>query len=94
MSRNVNKGCCKCHAGGPHEHTESNDGYDALHYIGLILCVCLSYQSLLCLYQEGVLFTTQEIWDKLHVQLHQAMNGVEKSISKMQTASGIKDKVA
>ncbi|KAK0430592.1 hypothetical protein EV421DRAFT_1912712 [Armillaria borealis] len=49
---------------------------------------------MLCITLEGVLHTAQEIRDKLHAQLRQAMNGVEKSVSEMQTASGIKDKVA
>ncbi|SJL18296.1 uncharacterized protein ARMOST_21882 [Armillaria ostoyae] len=72
---NGNMGCRKCHTGGPHEHTESDFGYDALHY-------------------EGVFRTAQEIRDELQKQLRQAMYGVEKTVSDMQTATGVKDKVA
>ncbi|KAK0211405.1 hypothetical protein IW262DRAFT_1450617 [Armillaria fumosa] len=63
---NANMGCRKCHAGGCHEHTESDSSYDALHYAK----ICL----------------------ELEKQIHQAMQGVEKTVSDMQTATGVKDK--
>lgn len=30
---NGNMPCRKCHVGGPHESTESDEGYDAFHYV-------------------------------------------------------------
>ncbi|KAK0430360.1 hypothetical protein EV421DRAFT_1893571 [Armillaria borealis] len=45
------------------------------------------------LHYEGVFHTAQEICEQLEKQIHQAMHGVEKTVSDMQTATGIKDKV-
>ncbi|PBK86015.1 hypothetical protein ARMGADRAFT_1047955 [Armillaria gallica] len=89
---NGNMGCRKCYAGGWHENMESNEGYHDLHY------VCMFFTSTIngpdyCL-KEGVFRTTQEIREQLEKQIHQAMHGVEKTVSDMQTATGIKDKVA
>ncbi len=44
--------------------------------------------------QEGVFRNAQEIRDEIQKQIRQAMYGVDKSVGDMQTASGIKDKVA
>lgn len=33
MGGNANCGCRKCKTGGPHYHTESDEGYHALHYV-------------------------------------------------------------
>jgi len=33
MGGNANCKCCRCQAGGDHKHTESNDGYYALHFV-------------------------------------------------------------
>ncbi|KAF8056083.1 hypothetical protein FPV67DRAFT_1732296 [Lyophyllum atratum] len=35
MGGNANCGCRKCKAGGPHEHTESDEGYHSLFFAGI-----------------------------------------------------------
>ncbi|KAK0243536.1 hypothetical protein EDD85DRAFT_919320 [Armillaria nabsnona] len=77
---NGNLPCRKCHVGGPYESTESDEGYNAFHYASLCF--------------EGVFRNAQEIRDEIQKQIRQAMYGVNKSVGDMQTASGIKDKVA
>ncbi|KAK0467035.1 uncharacterized protein EV420DRAFT_1636068 [Desarmillaria tabescens] len=46
------------------------------------------------LHYEGVFRSAQGIREELEKQIRQAMHGVEKMVTEMQTATGIKDKVA
>lgn len=41
IGSNANCKCCKCKVGGPHEHTESDEGYHSLHF------VCINYNTFL-----------------------------------------------
>ncbi|KAJ7176872.1 hypothetical protein C8R46DRAFT_989066 [Mycena filopes] len=75
MGGNANCGCRRCLAGGPHEVTESDAGYHAMHY-------------------GGVPRFAADTKKNLEEQIKLAMGGVEAPISRMQTATGVKDKVA
>ncbi|KAJ7474227.1 hypothetical protein FB451DRAFT_1351527 [Mycena latifolia] len=75
MGGNANYGCRRCMAGGPHEHTESDEGYHSMHYAGLPRFAAQTKKT-------------------LEEQIRLATYGVEAPISKLQTATGVKDKVA
>ncbi|KAJ6600335.1 hypothetical protein DFH09DRAFT_1497797 [Mycena vulgaris] len=75
MGGNANLGCRRCMAGGPHEHTESDEGYHSLHF-------------------PGIARSAAETKKTLEDQIDLAMYGVESPIKKLQTATGVKDKVA
>ncbi|KAJ7847525.1 hypothetical protein B0H13DRAFT_2255356 [Mycena leptocephala] len=77
MGGNANCGCRRCKAGGPHDHTESDEGYHSVHYAGLPRFAAQTKHNL-----------------ELETQIKLAMYGVEAPISKLQTATGVKDKVA
>lgn len=49
---------------------------------------------ILMIIQESVFWNAQEIPNEIQRQIRQAMYGIDKSVSDMQTALGIKDKVA
>ncbi|KAJ6615575.1 hypothetical protein B0H10DRAFT_2164804 [Mycena sp. CBHHK59/15] len=75
MGGNANCGCRRCKAGGPHEVTESDEGYHAMHY-------------------AGVPRLAAETKKTLEDQIDLAMYGIEAPITRLQTATGVKDKVA
>ncbi|KAJ6608000.1 hypothetical protein B0H10DRAFT_1816685 [Mycena sp. CBHHK59/15] len=75
MGGNANCGCRRCKAGGPHEVTESDDGYHSMH-------------------NAGIPRLAAETKKTLEDQIKLAMYGVEAPISRLQTATGVKDKVA
>ncbi|KAJ6611032.1 hypothetical protein B0H10DRAFT_1810513 [Mycena sp. CBHHK59/15] len=75
MGGNANCGCRRCKAGGPHEVTESDAGYHAMHYAGIPRLAAETKRT-------------------LEEQIDLAMYGVEAPISRLQTATGVKDKVA
>ncbi|KAJ7063307.1 hypothetical protein C8F01DRAFT_1229908, partial [Mycena amicta] len=75
MGGNANRKCRVCKAGGNHEHTESDEGYHALHFAGVARTAAETKQTLL-------------------QQLDLAMYGIKAPIEKLQTATGVKDKVA
>ncbi|KAJ6456513.1 hypothetical protein C8R45DRAFT_1056469 [Mycena sanguinolenta] len=75
MGGNANCGCRRCKAGGPHEVTESDAGYHAMHYAGIPRLAAETKKT-------------------LEDQIDLAMYGVEAPISRLQTATGVKDKVA
>ncbi|KAJ6623002.1 hypothetical protein B0H10DRAFT_1944299 [Mycena sp. CBHHK59/15] len=74
MGGNANCGCHRCKAGGPHEVTESDDGYHSMH-------------------NAGIPRLAAETKKTLEDQIKLAMYGVEAPISRLQTATGVKDKV-
>ncbi|KAJ7221325.1 hypothetical protein GGX14DRAFT_353565 [Mycena pura] len=75
LGGNANLKCRRCMVGGSHEHTESDEGYHALHL-------------------AGIARTAAETKKTLLEQLDLAMYGVKAPIEKLQTATGVKDKVA
>ncbi|KAJ7096589.1 hypothetical protein B0H15DRAFT_774168 [Mycena belliarum] len=75
MGGNANCGCRRCKAGGPHELTESDEGYHSMHYAGIPRLAAETKKT-------------------LEEQIRMAMYGVEAPISRLQTATGVKDKVA
>ncbi|KAJ7213920.1 hypothetical protein GGX14DRAFT_534135 [Mycena pura] len=75
MGGNANMKCRQCMVGGNHEHVESDEGYHALHLVGIARTAAETKQTLL-------------------EQLDLAMYGVKAPIERLQTATGVKDKVA
>ncbi|KAJ7193158.1 hypothetical protein GGX14DRAFT_537656 [Mycena pura] len=75
MGGNANMKCRQCMVGGNHEHVESDEGYHALHLVGIARTAAKTKQTLL-------------------EQLDLAMYGVKAPIERLQTATGVKDKVA
>ncbi|KAJ7787250.1 hypothetical protein B0H14DRAFT_3580816 [Mycena olivaceomarginata] len=75
MGGNANCGCRRCKAGGPHEKTESDEGYHSMHYAGVPRFAAQTKHT-------------------LEEQICLAMYGVEAPITRLQTATGVKDKVA
>ncbi|KAJ7198300.1 hypothetical protein GGX14DRAFT_374386 [Mycena pura] len=75
LGGNANLKCRRCMVGGCHEHTESDEGYHALHLVGIARTAAETKKTLL-------------------EQLDLAMYGVKAPIEKLQTATGVKDKVA
>ncbi|KAJ7129877.1 hypothetical protein C8R43DRAFT_896658 [Mycena crocata] len=75
MGGNANCGCRRCKAGGPHEVTESDEGYHSMHYAGIPRFAAETKKT-------------------LEEQIDLAMYGVEAPIGRLQTATGVKDKVA
>ncbi|KAJ7613787.1 hypothetical protein DFH06DRAFT_1286378 [Mycena polygramma] len=75
MGGNANCGCRRCKAGGPHDETESDAGYHAMHYAGIPRFAAETKQT-------------------LEKQIELAMYGIEAPINRLQTETGVKDKVA
>lgn len=88
----ANQMCRVCDVGGTEREVETDSGYERLFSVRRNAAVfpLIAAHS----YQEGVERTRDKTREHVEAQLRAAMTGVESAVTTLQTATGVKDRIA